>query len=102
MVLSSLCKELHSLTGISRRNRDKTAILLTLALIMLELQFFQANVFNRCINEFGKAICSPTPSSPAKAAVKRLKINIYIMVGLYEPFLSSFFIEIVSLYSIIM
>jgi hypothetical protein len=38
---------------------------------MLELQFFQANVFNRCINEFGKAIWSPTSLSPAEMAVKR-------------------------------
>jgi hypothetical protein len=37
---------------------------------MLEIQFFQTNVFNRCINDFRKAICSPTPLSPAETAVK--------------------------------
>ena len=43
--------------------RRLTAILPTLALIMLELQFFQANVFNHCKNKFEKAICYPTPLS---------------------------------------
>ena len=61
---------LHSHAGLSRRDGGKTAILLTLALIMLELQLFQANVFNQCKNEFGKAICSPTPLYPAETAVK--------------------------------
>ena len=68
----SLKSYLLSNTVISRRNSGKTVILLTLALIMLKLHFFQANVLNQLKNEFGKAICSPTPLSPAETAVKPL------------------------------
>jgi hypothetical protein len=61
---------LLSPTVISRQNGGKTAILLTLALIMVELQFFEGNVFNQCKNEFQKALYSPTPLSTAEMAVK--------------------------------